>query len=65
MADGGAHSQSPRFFFCPSRGTLHPIIARTCKAPRPIQIRPSFQALVLLTGPMARMATYSLPTEPQ
>lgn len=43
MADGGAHSQSPRFFFCSSRGTLNLIIARTGKAPRPMQTEPSMR----------------------
>jgi hypothetical protein len=64
MADGGAHSQSPRFF-CSSRGTLHLLIARTRKAPHPHPNGTFLPALVLLTGPMARRATYSLPTEPQ
>jgi hypothetical protein len=40
MADGGAHSQSPRFFWL-SRGALHLMIARTPKALHPIQTESS------------------------
>ena len=40
MADGGAHSQSPRFFWS-SPGTLNLTTARTHEAAHPIQTDPS------------------------
>lgn len=64
MANGGAHSQSPRFFFLVKHRTLNLMTARTRERHIPSN-RTSFQALVVLTGPTTRRATYSLPTEPQ
>lgn len=38
MANGGAHSQSPRFFFGQARGTLHLMTARTDEARIPSKL---------------------------